>query len=144
MKNYVQNGDSITFTAGATITGNAVTSVDNQPLFHSSHKNFPGSAASINTAGINAMRKLMRTQKDIADNTINLTPSYMLVPTDLEAAALQCLFRRGRPDGDHDREARPRRGGAARTVRLWRYREGLPVHHPLRRGLMESTYSHDS
>jgi hypothetical protein len=79
----------------ALITGNAVTSVDNQALFHSSHNNYPGSAASINTAGINAMRKLMRKQTDIAGNTINLTPSYMLVPTDLEATALQFLFPNG-------------------------------------------------
>ena len=79
----------------ALITGNAVTSVDGEVLFHSSHANFPGSAASINTTGINAMRKLMRKQTDVAGNTINLTPSYMLVPTDLEATALQFLFPNG-------------------------------------------------
>jgi hypothetical protein len=79
----------------ALITGNSVTSVDNQVLFHSTHNNYPGSAASINTAGINALRKLMRKQTDIAGNVINLTPSYMLVPTDLEAAALQFLFPNG-------------------------------------------------
>ena len=79
----------------ALITGNAVTSVDGQALFHASHNNTPGSGQSINTAGINALRKLMRKQTDVAGNTINLTPSYMLVPTDLEATALQFLFPNG-------------------------------------------------
>jgi hypothetical protein len=77
------------------ITGNAVTSVDGQVLFHATHNNFAASAASINTAGINALRKLMRKQTDLAGNTINITPSYMIVPTDLEAAALQFLFPNG-------------------------------------------------
>lgn len=79
----------------ALITGNAVTSVDGLALFAAGHNNAPGSAASLNTTGINAMRRLMRKQTDIAGNTINLTPSYMLVPTDLEATALQFLFPNG-------------------------------------------------
>ena len=37
----------------------------------------------------------MRKQTDLAGNTINLTPSYMMVPTDLEATALQFLFPNG-------------------------------------------------
>ncbi len=77
------------------ITGNAVTSVDGLALFNAAHNNFAGSAASINTAGLNAMKKLMRKQTDIAGNTVNLNPSYMMVPTDLEATALQFLFPNG-------------------------------------------------
>jgi hypothetical protein len=37
----------------------------------------------------------MRKQTDIAGNTINLTPQFMMVPTDLEATALQFLFPTG-------------------------------------------------
>jgi hypothetical protein len=77
----------------ALITGNAVTSVDGLSLFNAAHNN--GSAQSINTAGYNAARKAMRKQTDIAGNTINLTPTYMMVPTDLEATALQFLFPTG-------------------------------------------------
>jgi hypothetical protein len=77
------------------ITGNAVTSVDGQVLFHSTHNNYAASAASINTAGMNAMVKLLRKQTDIAGTTVNLRPSYMMVPTDLEATALQFLFPNG-------------------------------------------------
>lgn len=75
------------------ITGNAITSVDGLSLFNAAHNN--SSAQSITTAGFNAARKLMRKQTDIAGNTINLTPSYMMVPTDLEATALQFLFPTG-------------------------------------------------
>ena len=77
----------------ALITGNAVTSVDGLSLFNAAHNN--GSAQTINTAGLNAAKKAMRKQTDLAGNTINLTPSYMMVPTDLEATALQFLFPNG-------------------------------------------------
>jgi hypothetical protein len=75
------------------ITGDAITSVDGLPLFKAAHAN--SSAQTITTSGFNAARKAMRKQTDIAGNTINLTPSYMMVPTDLEATALQFLFPTG-------------------------------------------------
>jgi hypothetical protein len=77
----------------ALITGNAVTSVDSLSLFNTAHNN--SSAQTINTAGLNAAKKAMRKQTDLAGNTINLTPSYMMVPTDLEATALQFLYPNG-------------------------------------------------
>jgi hypothetical protein len=77
----------------ALITGNATTSVDSLSLFNAAHNN--SSAQTIGTAGFNAARKAMRKQTDIAGNTINLTPQYMIVPTDLEATALQFLFPTG-------------------------------------------------
>jgi hypothetical protein len=75
------------------ITGDAITSVDGLPLFKTAHAN--SSAQTITTSGFNAARKAMRKQTDIAGNTINLTPSYMMVPTDLESTALQFLFPTG-------------------------------------------------
>jgi hypothetical protein len=75
------------------ITGDAITSVDGLALFKAAHAN--SSAQTLTTAGFNAARKAMRKQTDIAGNTINLTPSYMMVPTDLEATALQFLFPTG-------------------------------------------------
>jgi len=75
------------------ITGDAITSVDGQPLFKASHNN--SSAQSITTTGFNAARKAMRKQRDIAGNTINVMPQYMIVPTDLEATALQFLYPTG-------------------------------------------------
>ena len=73
----------------ALITGNTVTSADGLSLFNAAHNN--SSAQSINTAGFNAAKKAMRKQADTAGNTINLIPGYMMVPTDLEATALQFL-----------------------------------------------------
>jgi hypothetical protein len=75
------------------ITGDAITSVDGLALFKAAHAN--SSAQTITTSGFNAARKAMRKQTDIAGNTINLTPSYMMVPTDLESTALQFLFPTG-------------------------------------------------
>jgi hypothetical protein len=77
----------------ALITGNSATSVDGLSLFNSAHNN--SSAQTITTTGFNAAKKAMRKQTDIAGNTINLSPSYMMVPTDLEATALQFLFPTG-------------------------------------------------
>ena len=75
------------------ITGNALTSVDGLSLFNAAHNN--GSAQTITTTGFNAAKKAMRKQTDLAGNTINLSPSFMMVPTDLEATALQFLFPTG-------------------------------------------------
>jgi hypothetical protein len=78
------------------ITGNAVTSVDGVALFNAAHNNMGGSTGlTISTTGFNTAKKAMRKQTDIAGNTINLTPSYMMVPTDLESTALQFLFPSG-------------------------------------------------
>jgi len=78
------------------ITGNAVTSVDSTALFDASHANMGGSSGlSIDVSGFNTARKAMRKQTDIAGNTINLQPQFLMVPTDLEATALQFLFPTG-------------------------------------------------
>ena len=77
----------------ALITGTAVTAADGLSLFNAAHNN--SSAQTITTAGFNAAKKAMRKQTDIAGTLINLTPSYMMVPTDLEATALQFLFPNG-------------------------------------------------
>ena len=78
------------------ITGNAVTSVDNVALFNAAHNNMGGSTGlAISVDGFNTARKAMRKQTDLAGNTINLQPQYLMVPTDLEATALQFLFPTG-------------------------------------------------
>ena len=79
----------------ALITGNAVTSVDGVALFNAAHNNVAGSTLTIAVAGMNTARKAMRKQTDLAGNTINLMPKYLMVPTDLESTALQFLFPTG-------------------------------------------------
>lgn len=75
------------------ITGNAVTSVDGVALFHANHAN-TGSGA-IGVAGFGAAKKALRKQTDISGVTVNLSPDYLVVPTDLEAAGLQFLYPTG-------------------------------------------------
>jgi len=77
----------------AMITGDATVSVDGLALFNAAHNN-TGTGA-IGVAGVNAARKAMRKQKDISNVTVNLTPEFMIVPSDLEGTALQFLY----PDG---------------------------------------------
>ena len=75
------------------ITSNATVSVDGQALFAAGHNN-TGSGA-IGIAGVNSAKKAMRKQTDVSGVTVNLTPDYLIVPTDLEATALQFLFPTG-------------------------------------------------
>ena len=74
----------------ALITGNATTSVDGLALFAAGHAN-TGTGV-IGVAGMNAAKKAMRKQTDISGVAVNLTPDYLVVPTDLEATALQFLY----------------------------------------------------
>jgi ATP-dependent protease ClpP protease subunit len=75
------------------ITSNATVSVDSAALFGGTHNN-TGTGA-IGIAGMNAAKKAMRKQTDISGVTVNLTPDYLIVPTDLEATALQFLYPTG-------------------------------------------------
>jgi len=77
----------------ALITGNATTSVDGAALFAAGHNN-TGTGV-IGIAGVNSAKKAMRKQTDISGVTVNLTPDYLMVPTDLEATALQFLYPTG-------------------------------------------------
>jgi hypothetical protein len=77
----------------ALITSNANVSVDGAALFAAGHNN-TGTGA-IGIAGMNAAKKAMRKQTDISGVTVNLTPDYLIVPTDLEATALQFLYPTG-------------------------------------------------
>ena len=77
----------------ALITGNATTSVDGLALFAAGHANTGTGALGI--AGMNAAKKAMRKQTDISGVTVNITPDYLVVPSDLEGTALQFLYPTG-------------------------------------------------
>jgi hypothetical protein len=77
----------------ALITSNANVSVDGAALFAAGHNN-TGTGV-IGIAGVNSAKKAMRKQTDISGVTVNLTPDYLVVPTDLEATALQFLYPTG-------------------------------------------------
>lgn len=75
------------------ITANSLTSVDGLALFAAGHNN-TGTGV-IGVAGVNSAKKAMRKQTDISGVTVNLTPDYLIVPTDLEGTALQFLYPTG-------------------------------------------------
>ncbi|NIB44820.1 Clp protease ClpP [Pseudomaricurvus alkylphenolicus] len=67
-----------------------VTMGDGKALFHNDHKN-TGTGV-IAEAGLNTMRKKMRTQKKLDDKTpINLAPAFLMVPAALETTAQKFL-----------------------------------------------------
>ncbi|WP_051086512.1 prohead protease/major capsid protein fusion protein [Methylobacterium sp. WSM2598] len=64
---------------------------DNVTLFHASHGNL-ATAAAISTAAVGAMRQAMRVQTGLDGKTLlNITPTYIVVPTALETVTEQFL-----------------------------------------------------
>lgn len=60
-------------------------------LFHADHGNVAGSAAPISVASLGTARVAMRRQTGIAGEAINVVPSFLLVPPELETLAEQVL-----------------------------------------------------
>jgi ATP-dependent protease ClpP protease subunit len=73
----------------AMITGDANVSVDNLALFNAAHNNT--GTGPIGIAGVNVGRKAMRKQRDISNVAVNLTPEFLIVPSDLEGTGEQFL-----------------------------------------------------
>lgn len=73
----------------AQITGNP-TMQDSVALFHASHGNLLTAASALSLENMGKARAAMRKQKDLdAKEPLNLSPAYLLVPSDLEQAAYQ-------------------------------------------------------
>lgn len=62
---------------------------DSKALFHADHGNLAASAGAIAASTLGAARAAMRKQKGLASEELNIAPSYLLVPTDLEQVAYQ-------------------------------------------------------
>ena len=75
------------------ITSNANCAEDGLPLFDASHNNTGTGAISI--PSISAGKKAMRKQKDLDGSNINLEPSFLMGPTDLDDEILQFLYPNG-------------------------------------------------
>lgn len=74
----------------------ATVSLDNKALFHADHNNtISGATTTIGISGMDAAKVKLRKQSDLAGNRLNLAPAYLLVPLELETAALQFLFPTG-------------------------------------------------
>jgi hypothetical protein len=61
---------------------------DGKTLFHADHGNLATGAA-IGISSLSDTRKLMRKQKGLQNEELNIAPAYIIVPTDLEQAAYQ-------------------------------------------------------
>ena len=71
------------------ITGNP-TMQDGTALFHASHGNLLTTGSALSLENMAKARAAMRKQKDLdGKTTLNLTPAYLLVPSDLEQLAYQ-------------------------------------------------------
>lgn len=62
---------------------------DGKPLFHADHGNLSPAAAAISPTSLGAGRSRMRKQKGLQDEELNIAPSFLIVPTDLEQLAYQ-------------------------------------------------------
>lgn len=69
------------------ITGNPAMQ-DGKALFHADHGNLATSGSALSLANLGLLRKQMRKQKDLdGKSVLNLSPSYLIVPSDLEQEA---------------------------------------------------------
>ncbi len=71
----------------AQLTGNPAMG-DGTTLFHNDHDNV-GGAATIGLPSLTEARQLMRQQKGLQGETLNLVPAYLIVPSSLEQLAYQ-------------------------------------------------------
>lgn len=63
---------------------------DSKDLFHADHGNLlDGAASKFSLDALSALRTLMRKQKGLDKESLNIAPAYLLVPSDLETLAYQ-------------------------------------------------------
>ena len=96
------------------ITSNPVMS-DGTELFHSDHKNLASSAGAISAATVGKGRTAMRIQKD-GDATLNISPSFLLVPAALEDTARVLMASETDPSQANSRKPNPVRNAAEVAV----------------------------
>lgn len=83
----------------AVLTSNQTMAYDDVALFHSDHGNLP-SAAALSASSLGIARAAMRIQKGPGGATLNISPSYLLVPAALETTAEVILRSASLPDAD--------------------------------------------
>lgn len=89
------SGRTINRSVYAMLKGNPKIAEDGKAVFHADHNNL-GTAAALSIDALDAARVAMRRQtglrKDKEKVTLNLTPSILLLPPELETLALQILY----------------------------------------------------
>lgn len=92
------------------INGNPVMA-DGTALFHATHKNLASSGGAPSAATVGAGRTKMRTQKD-GEATLNISPSFFLVPAALEDTARVLMASETDPSQANSRKPNPVRNAA--------------------------------
>ena len=90
----VASGRTINSNVYKLLLSNPVMAEDSKALFHADHNNV-GTAAVLSTASLTEARTKMRRQKGMRQdpgNFLNLSPSILLIPPELETIARQLLF----------------------------------------------------
>ncbi len=88
---------------------------DGTALFHANHKNLAGSGAAPTAATVGAGRTAMRTQKD-GKATLNIPPSFFLVPAALEDTAKVLMMSETDPSQANSKKPNPVRNAAEVVV----------------------------
>lgn len=73
------------------LLSNPVLLTDNTNVFHTDHGNLAGSGAAISLTTVQAGRSAMWKQKGLNGSLISVSPTYILVPPDLELTASQLV-----------------------------------------------------
>lgn len=73
----------------AQLTSNPVMSETGQALFDAAHNNVLGAPSVLGVSALSAGRALMRRQRGLQNEELNIVPSFLLVPASLEHAAYQ-------------------------------------------------------
>ncbi len=72
-------------------SGLGPTMSDTKTLFHADHNNLAGAGAALDGTSLGVARLAMRKQKGLSGKPINITPSHVLIPPELETLAEQIL-----------------------------------------------------
>ncbi|HII3673171.1 TPA: ClpP-like prohead protease/major capsid protein fusion protein [Yersinia enterocolitica] len=89
---------------------------DGKSLFHAAHNNLI--AKDMDMRGLTEARKAMRLQEDNEGNPLNVTPAYILVPAELEGAAMRAVLSTSSlfPIGEGDASGVNQNAGISNTV----------------------------
>ncbi|NPA63613.1 MAG: hypothetical protein GXO16_01440, partial [Epsilonproteobacteria bacterium] len=71
---------------------------DGKPIFDTAHNNYDSTGAALSTDSLAAARTKMMRQKDFDGRQLRILPRFLLVPPELEVAALQILNSTAKPE----------------------------------------------
>ncbi|GAB6045090.1 hypothetical protein JCM11957_06880 [Caminibacter profundus] len=83
---------------------------DGKPIFDAAHNNYDADGAALSTDSLAAARTKMMRQKDFDGRQLRILPKFLLVPPELEVAALQILNSTAKVEAQNAGVANPFKG----------------------------------